>query len=541
MFPSKQDLDSRKQGPFRPRLIYYNDGHHFHGKRVEPPVSLQKLRQPVDEVVGTGVDLLVLGLGYGDVYFHDSKVGRVVGDSKEVWEHFIDWRIMRMVQVAREKGTDQVREVIQHGRRMGMTVFPSLRLQDAHPPGADRCGWLRWRHEESVCHGVRDPRWPNHPTQWAYDFTNRLVWEDKKAIIREMLVDYAADGIELDFMFFPLYFRMEETEENVGTMSRFVEEVRDMVDAIGEGQGRKIPIMARVHADEEANLAIGLDTAAWVGEGLVDLVVGSERANLVDTGVSRRWLPDAANRAGVPAYYRPPRRIYDHRVGKPDAEMFRALIQTLSYHGWAGIFDGYYPWPFGEREYQILREAGYPEVYARRNKRYLLAPREGKLGAETTTPDRQIPADLVEGETVALGILVADDLESARADGELRSPILTIRFSFFCTEDEIEIRFNGRVLPLEQAEVTDERALSMATVMAGGMEVQAPFGMSAHFFQYVLDPNDLRQGCNSLEIETKRQEPTAGFTRSVNGVEIRVRYKEFERPVGIDVERVAPH
>ena len=107
-------------GTFRPRLIYYNDGHHFHGKRVEPPVSIQKLRQPVDEVLGTGVDLLVLGLGYGDVYFHNSKVGRVVGEAKEVWESYIDWRIMRMVQVAREKGTDQVREVIQHGRRNGV-------------------------------------------------------------------------------------------------------------------------------------------------------------------------------------------------------------------------------------------------------------------------------------------------------------------------------------------------------------------------------------------------------------------------------------
>ena len=115
---------SKPGGTFRPRLIYYNDGHHFHGKRVEPPVSMQKLGQPVNELLGSGVDLLVLGLGYGDVYFHNSKVGRVVGEAMEVWESYIDWRIMRMVQVAREKGTDQVREVIQHGRRTGLTVFP---------------------------------------------------------------------------------------------------------------------------------------------------------------------------------------------------------------------------------------------------------------------------------------------------------------------------------------------------------------------------------------------------------------------------------
>ena len=65
-----------------------------------------------------------------------------------------------------------------------------------------------------------------------------------------------------------------------------------------------------------------------------------------------------------------------------------------------------------------------------------------------------------------------------------------------------------------------------------GMEVQAPFGMSAHFFSYTLELDDLVQGYNILELETKRQEKTAGFTRSVNGVEVRVRYKEFERPAG---------
>ena len=51
----------------KPRLIYYNDGHHYHGKRVDPPLSLRKLYWPVDTVVGTGVEMLVFGMGYGDV------------------------------------------------------------------------------------------------------------------------------------------------------------------------------------------------------------------------------------------------------------------------------------------------------------------------------------------------------------------------------------------------------------------------------------------------------------------------------------------
>ena len=117
-----------------PRLIYYNDAHHFHAKRLEPPASIHMLEWPVNEIAGTGVDLLAIGLGYGDVYFHQSKVGRVVGQQKEVWANYIDWRIMRMVQEAAAKGTDQLREVIRRGQETGIKVFPSIKLQDGSVP-----------------------------------------------------------------------------------------------------------------------------------------------------------------------------------------------------------------------------------------------------------------------------------------------------------------------------------------------------------------------------------------------------------------------
>ena len=178
---------TRTSGPgqiLRPRLIYYNDAHHFHGKRVEPPVSIAKLRQPVDEVLGTSVDLLVLGLGYGDVYFHNSKVGRVIGEVKEVWENYIDWRIMRMVQVAREKGTDQVREVIGQGRRTGVTVSRACASRMHKLPAPNDAAGCDGTARRPCATVIEDPRWPNHQTRWAYDYTNELVWDDKKAMIR---------------------------------------------------------------------------------------------------------------------------------------------------------------------------------------------------------------------------------------------------------------------------------------------------------------------------------------------------------------------
>ncbi|SVD06720.1 uncharacterized protein METZ01_LOCUS359574, partial [marine metagenome] len=236
----------------KPRLIYYNDAHHFHGKRIEPPASIHMLQWPVDEVAGTGVDLLVLGLGYGDVYFHNSKVGRVIGQKKEVWENYIDWRIMRMVEEAAKFDTDQVREVTSRGRELGVRVFPSLKVQDGAQPGGDRCGLLKWEQGKEVCLGVEGRN------EWAYDFALETVRQNKLALIREILSDYQADGIELDFMFGDAYCKPDETDA-ASILSEYMSQVRSTAREIGVQQDREIPVMVRVCLEREDNLAMGLD------------------------------------------------------------------------------------------------------------------------------------------------------------------------------------------------------------------------------------------------------------------------------------------
>ena len=88
----------------KPRLAYYSDAHYFHAKRLDPPLSVHKLNWPVDELVGQELTCWSSAVDYGGVYFHQSKIGRVVGREKEV------------------------REVIRRGREKGMAVFPSLKL-----------------------------------------------------------------------------------------------------------------------------------------------------------------------------------------------------------------------------------------------------------------------------------------------------------------------------------------------------------------------------------------------------------------------------
>jgi len=483
----------------------------------------------VDEVLGTGVGMLVLGLGYGDVYFHDSKVGRVVGQEKQTWEQIIDWRIMCMVRDARKLGTDQLREVIRRGREESLPVLPSLKLQDGNRPGSQRCGWLKWRRGKSVCIGEADQRHPGF--EYCYDFALESVRADKLSMIREVLEDYQADGIELDFMFFAAYFKKRDVEKNIPVMNRFVSQVRELADEAGRSRKRAVTVGARVFHRKDENLKAGLDVETWLRQGDLDLVVGQVPDQLFEPAVDVRWLVEASGgRAGI--YIRPPLRVYDERAPRPTIEMYRALGQSLRSQGATGLYLGYLRWPLDRKEHQILREMAFPETYRREDKRYFLQPAEGAGTFTDPPPKRVLPLALKEGEWVRLTLRVADDVKEAQRDGELRRPRLTLRLQNFPVEDEIRIRFNGRLLPLESFEVTDERALRIPVRLR--RPIGAPSGFAAHWLRTKLDPDLLQQGENTVEILARKLIPTASWTRFVSGVEIQTRYRSFARPEGIE-------
>ena len=126
-------------------------------------------------------------------------------------------------------------------------------------------------------------------------------------------------------------------------MNAFVAQVRELAAVVGRAQTREIPVMAGVSSDETANLSMGLDVRAWLAAGDLDYVVAEDERVLLDTGIQAAWLPQVADEYDIAAYYRPPRRVYDHRVGVPDIEMYRALGKTLEFQGYEGIYLGYLP------------------------------------------------------------------------------------------------------------------------------------------------------------------------------------------------------
>jgi hypothetical protein len=62
----------------RKRVIYANDARHFYLFVFEPPMRMEDMWRPVDEVAGTGVDTLVYGVARADGLFYTVAGGQVV-------------------------------------------------------------------------------------------------------------------------------------------------------------------------------------------------------------------------------------------------------------------------------------------------------------------------------------------------------------------------------------------------------------------------------------------------------------------------------
>ena len=104
-------------------------------------------------------------------------IGRIIGQEQEVWNGFINWRIMRNVKDAAAMGTDQLREVIKHGRaamlgflHVILTEGTSLRLTERRAMGRHYAETLRlWRERFTA---RRD-----EVAALGFDTTFRRMWE----------------------------------------------------------------------------------------------------------------------------------------------------------------------------------------------------------------------------------------------------------------------------------------------------------------------------------------------------------------------------
>ncbi len=508
----------------KPKLIYYNDARHYSFYRYDPPMSLHQLRQPVDEVLGTGVDTLVYGLASGHTFLHGSQVGARWGERVEEHNHGVMWwRAAENLNRALAAGCDPLQVVVERGHEKGLQVVCSMRMNDgATSDNMYMMNRLKREHPE-VLIGEEDPDKPGAAT--CMDFAHPLVRQERLRMIEEVCGRYGADGLEMD-PYVGVFFKRSEVENNTPLLTEFVRQARQVLDDIGAERGQKLCLATRAHAVEEANLRMGMDVRAWLEEGLVDMVVVLGNGVQMDQELQIGWLVEAAQKSGAWIYAPLGRVLYDDRNHETTVEMMRAAATNFCAAGADGLYVSDIGWPFGERQYLMLREMGDSDIYTRKNKHYFVAHREAQ--EEAFVPRRHLPVDLQEGVAARVVFSVGDDLEAARRDDELERVTLGVRLVQHCPEDVVVFQFNGEAVEPDRVSHFYGGLVSYTAQRSG-----LPHRIDTHhWFHFDLPFGLVRRGENEVVVTVQRLFKPLVATRVLHQVELEVVYTEPFVPHG---------
>ncbi|GEP43595.1 hypothetical protein BGE01nite_28860 [Brevifollis gellanilyticus] len=252
----------------------------FHAARQ--PLSQKMIEATVDEVTGL-VDAHMLQPGLGMVPMWPSKV-------IPVKEHYA-WIKERYGQKPDSfgqfviNGGDIVQIFIDRCRQQKQAAFISFRMNDAHhkefsdpKPGVNPGSSIGM---SVTRHYVEHPEYRIKPgslrgTDLVQNWAVEEVRAQKFALIRELCENYDLDGLELDYLRFYSYFRLDETplEKRQAIMTSFVRKVRELLDKTAR-DGRRRWLCARVPCHLTALDVLGLDLRGMVAAGL-DMVNASD-------------------------------------------------------------------------------------------------------------------------------------------------------------------------------------------------------------------------------------------------------------------------
>lgn len=227
----------------------------------------------VDETGGIGVDVHLLSPGFGWVPWWQSEVipeSQYWSWCKQIWPTLeIDpWTAYI------HAGGDIVQLFIDRCRANDIAPFISYRLNDyhTHPPGKNIRGsnykcQFHYEHPEYMI-GTDTTIWYNRVHNWIYAEAR----EYKVSLIEEICRKYDIDGLELDFMRQPSFFKMSETTEQQrkDIMLQFVQTIRTMLDQYAP-PGKKRYLCVRIPGKIADHQEIGVDVKAFVEAG-VDMV-----------------------------------------------------------------------------------------------------------------------------------------------------------------------------------------------------------------------------------------------------------------------------
>ncbi|MCX6993444.1 MAG: family 10 glycosylhydrolase [Kiritimatiellaeota bacterium] len=491
----------RREMAHKPRrIIFNNDGNDAFVPAGEPHTRENFLSKRTAPLVGSQVDAIFFCTGVFNLYNHHSSETepfiikpRMQGNTRlEDW----GWELGR-------HGPDTLATMVDFGHKHKIEVFWSMRMNDTHD-SSDPGVLCQWKREHPDClMGTYKEKFVAGGNRWsALNYAMPEVREKVVRILRDVATRYDVDGLELDFMRSPVYFKPQMlgkpvTQQQCDLMTDMLRRVRAMADETAAKRGRPMLIAIRVPDSVGFASALGLDVVRWLKEDLVDMMAVScfFQLNPWETSVQ------LGHQYGVPVYpsLSEPRFTngQSQRVRKsPECYRGRAL------DAWQAGADGIYMFNYFDPRSRLWRELGDRDTLQDMDQLYpagtMATSMIGWLAGGMQWMNRPMPLPekpltITPGGKASIEISVAATVNNQSK----LTPCVQARLLVddVASAKDLTVKLNDQALP--------------DSVPAGA------------WLEYAVDPSAVKQGVNRLELTM----PAAGNGTKLLDAVLQIWYK----------------
>lgn len=367
------------RGPVIPpgALIVNEDNSHFFGSRAPEAMTRAGLVAWVDQYAGTAVTHLFLSPNSMRASFR-SRTREAIWDPVAGVAPTGLWP--ENAKRLHEAGLDPYAVWIARARERGLSPWLSMRMNDVHsvdaPDSFMHSEFWRTHPELRRVPGGPIQPWTNH----ALNYAHAAVRAHHAAFLQELFERYDPDGIELDWMRFPLHLTPGREREEAPLLDAFVRDARRLADDWGRRRGHPIRLGVRVTAHPDAAAGLGLDAVRWAREGWVDLIVTGPFWRTADFDLPleawrERLGPAAATVAVIPGFEHNLRAWVSGVTGPNDLATLRGFAAGAHHRGAESLY--LFNWmdsqtrPVSAEDYaELLRTGLKPAAVAGRFQRY---------------------------------------------------------------------------------------------------------------------------------------------------------------------------
>lgn len=521
----------------KPRRILINDDGWITSE-AEPPLTVADLKERmVDTYGGSAVDALFWCVGNSEVYSYETNVGETFGQDMETFKTATDRRHAENINRLIEECGGPLTAMVDLCHKAGIDMFPSVRMNSHYEadPSAPNSGRFRNEHPDHLI-GRPDEVFPTGSMRWGIrtglDYTHQAVRAHMAAIINELFESFEVDGVEMDFMRHPTFFKVEDAYANRYLMTDLVRRVRRRMDEVSTATGRSIDLAVRVPPTLADSARIGLDVKQWMAEDLVDMVIAGGGFIPFETPIDE--FVKAAEGTGCQVY-----GAIEYLRPAVDDEVVRAIAANHWDAGATGIYLFNYFGKSAEWKRRALGEISDSSALRRLDKRFQMDNTRFRwdytkdvssrdlhdYAFENSVPPVQLPValpDTLTGHGVSLRMHIADDVKSANDEGDLALCKLTLSFDNYRGEDELEVRLNGEILPSSSSTATFGMWSRLEWTGFPTRLAQVEHDGGRLEFDSVCPP--LKYGGNELEVRLVRRTVSQPDLLVLVDVEVSIRY-----------------